>query len=193
MKNIVFIILLAFSLYGRENPFRPITSASQEGQADVPTITFHSLTPQEIIFPNDAKIIRKVAAQYQKYDGTTGVVTKEINEEFDWRKPLVLSQTSNKKFHVEDIKAPTKDDVATLETDLTIKDSFTIEDEAPRRFVVDFVREKGKKPAVNWLQSTKLSRVIIGKHASKIRVVFYISPTAKPTIKRIPHGYSIAF
>jgi hypothetical protein len=193
MRNVVLMLLLSLMLWGRENPFRPLVTTTQESQPDVPAISFHSLTGHEIIFPNDAKILRKVAAQYQKYDGTTGVITKEINEELDWRKPLILSQSSNKKFHVDDSKNSLTTDTATIDTEFVIKESFTIDDEAPRRFVVDFLREKGKKPVIGWTQSSKLSRVVIGKHSSKIRVVFYISPSAKPNIKQTAHGYSVSF
>lgn len=87
----LLVILLAAIAVARENPFEPILDKES---FPVSTNNPEELQPFERIdfkLSNTARSIRSIAIEYQNLDGSTGKVTKFINQSIDWHMPVIVT------------------------------------------------------------------------------------------------------
>jgi hypothetical protein len=90
----VLALLLLTSVYGRENPFFPVSeSQKQKVTSNIPD-TRPKMGTISYSFPDQARILKEVTFTIQNVDGSFEEKKVEIDQSIDWHRPVVLSQGS---------------------------------------------------------------------------------------------------
>lgn len=181
----IFVVVLA----GRENPFLPFCADTAAASAQLPSAA--PLPSQTLLLPQDARILKRLDATYQRFDGTTGTMSKIIDQEVDWRTPIVISQNNRQKTSVSQTGHPQTETAAgvTIQTNVGYAEALRLAD--PDRFVIDI--KTSAVPKVRWQRGGAVLRVVQGRHAGFIRTVFYLQAGSKPSLHRSNGGYRVDF
>ncbi|MCF6201627.1 MAG: AMIN domain-containing protein [Hydrogenimonas sp.] len=212
--TILITTFLVCTLYGRENPFKPVIDntvlpvASNEIKKP-PPFSF-----AKVKLPSDARVLTSVAIYYQSIDGSIKKEVIAIDRSIDWHKPIVISQrfvesakkgakekkrrssAAPKKAQAQKVFAPLpflKLEVGRKWVKILTKDkkirSFHLT--KPFKVAVDFRRKAGFLTKHIPLDLPPFRSIDIGNHNGYYRVVITMDAPYRYKIVKAEDGYIV--
>ena len=209
MQLFFLLCFLPILLFGRENPFFPVTSSQEIPLTSNQVQKLEPLKRATMTLPSTARTLESVTVEYKNLDGSIATKKIELGNAIDWHLPIFISQNydsspelpriskKNKKnrevfykkiaslpfisFYIaaKQLKVITKDKM--LRNFLLVK---------PHRIVCDFGRQIDIKSYIKDINKPSLFRKIrVGTHRGYYRVVIELDGYYQYNVKQLKTGY----
>lgn len=202
MNKILYLsLLLACTVFGRENPF-----FSTEESPVIPTSSntvIHKppLTSMTYSFPDQARVLKEVTFTFQNVDGSFETRKLQIDQSIDWRHPLVLSQYGNpksapstqinKSSHADSgvIQFVHSGNQISLLTKDPLLRSFSLAN--PGSIVIDFVHTSPFNPYEKDLSASPYAKVKVTYHGKFARANITLDGRYTCTVSKTNQGANV--
>jgi len=125
---------LSVALFARENPFVPLKSSKDIGEATSIKDTRKEFVAQSITLPSSARILKSMELHYQNLDGSIESKVVLIDKNIDWHDELVLQKLQDKPVMQEPMPS-ISDEEEQSEAKIEIKKSVNFQN----RLTIDFI------------------------------------------------------
>jgi len=196
MRIFFFFIIFTASLFGRENPFFPV---SPQDTPSYTTNEVEQLQPFEgfsFTLPDSARILESVTITYIKLDGSQESKTIKIHKTIDWHTPLHVNQKENSLSKKEEnFKKTVSLDFISLyvsykKIQIHTQDKLLRDFKIPQpdRIVLDFENDLDFR-AYTFKEEGIFKKIRIGNHDGYYRVVFDLDGQYAYKLTKTSYGY----
>jgi hypothetical protein len=198
-KALLISSLFITSLLSRDNPFfslsegteLPVSSEKSDYKPPLRSMTYN--------FPDNSRVLKTVSFTFQNIDGSLETRKVEIDQSIDWRTPLILSQSGDRK-SIPALKQSTsancdfmqfsnsENRLSIITKDLMVR-HFTLTD--PDRVIVDFKHKSLFQSYEKDLLSLPYTKVKVTNHGSFARVILTLDGRHICQVSKTDQGASI--
>lgn len=216
MLKSLFFLFLSVALFARENPFVPLKSSKDIGEATSIKDTRKEFVAQSITLPSSARILKSMELHYQNLDGSIESKVVLIDKNIDWHDELVLQKLQDKSVTMQEPMPSISDEEEQSEAKIEIKKSVNFQNRLtidfiennlwiktkdkklrdflvtdPYKIVIDFKKDLSFTTK-NFLVDVKpFTKVIFGNHNGYYRLVIELDGQYLYNLEETEEGYQI--
>ena len=179
---LIFLLLTATLLDARENPFQPMEGNSPLSNNRV--LPPETLKKEEIMLPPTARIVKEIRVIHQEVDGSLNETVHKVEKQIDWHKPLIVThdgegELGKQKYYkplvfqkLPFISFAVAPPYLKITTGDPLIEHYLLND--PYRIVIDFKRDVAFQAVSRELESGFFTKIAVGQHKGRYRVVIYL-------------------
>jgi hypothetical protein len=204
MLKSLFFLFLSVALFARENPFVPLKSSKDIGEATSIKDTRKEFVAQSITLPSSARILKSMELHYQNLDGSIESKVVLIDKNIDWHDEFVLQKLQDKSVTMQEPIPSISDEEEQSEVKIEIKKSVDFQNRLtkdkklrdflvtdPYKIVIDFKKDLSFTTK-NFLVDVKpFRKVVFGNHNGYYRLVIELDGQYLYNLEETEEGYQI--
>lgn len=200
-KFVVGLVFLSLGLLARDNPFKPVVSSKDLGEATNVSKVYQPLKVEKFKLPSSSRVLKKVKLEILNVDGSISEVSYDINKKVDWHQEIILSNipvkfdSKPKKIEPKLLKPFKFLTILIDKNKLLLKTKDTLIRQLffskPYKIAVDLKRDVSFYTKIIKLSKLPFTKIIIGNHGKFYRVVLSLDGKYRYKIKKNSNGYLV--
>ncbi|MDD2828746.1 MAG: AMIN domain-containing protein [Sulfuricurvum sp.] len=201
IKSIFLVSIVIVSAFSRENPFFATSENPNSSVTSEKTFNKPPLQSMTYNFPDQARILQEVTFKFKNLDGSIETRRLEVDQSIDWRSPIVLSQSNNKKIETPITTkestnqeksfvqiVPSGNQVSILINEPMIR-HFTLSD--PNSVAIDFKHNEVFQGFEKLINSAPFTKAKITNHGKFARVILILDGRHECKVNKTAQGAQV--